>query len=100
MRGPSRPALSEWPERCRMGAGCAADPAGQAQRRAALRGSAEALDRRAHLRLDQPLSPAGPRLRAAHPLRRRLHPPRHDPDHAATPHRKAFNLDSYFPERL
>ena len=51
---------------------------------ASLRRPAQTLDRRAHLRLDQPQPPPGPRLRALRPNRRRLRPPRHDPHHAPT----------------
>ena len=49
-----------------------------------LRRLAEALDRRANARLDQPLSSPRPRLRALRHNRCRLHPPRHDPHHAPT----------------
>ena len=56
----------------------------QAQRTAPLRRAAQALDRRANARLDQPQSPPRARLRALRPNRRRLRPPRNDPHHAPT----------------
>src|SRR5215212_3839140 len=62
--------------------------------------SSEALDRRAHPSLDQPLSPARQRLRAPRPKSRSLRPPRHDPPHAATPLDKPLIRNPNFPERL
>jgi hypothetical protein len=61
------------------------DPADrQAQRGPSLRCLAQAMDRRAHDRMDQPKPPSGARLRALRQNRRRLCPPRHDPYHAQT----------------
>src|SRR3954468_16957737 len=65
-----------------------------------LRRPPEALDRRAHPSLDQPLSPARQRLRAPRPKSRSLRPPRHDPPHAARPLDKPLIRNPDFPERL
>ncbi len=63
--------------------------------------SAQALDRRAHLCLDQPQPPFGPRLRALRPNRRRLLSPRHDPHHAAPlDPTKPFSVNPFFLDRL
>ena len=61
---------------------------------------AQALDRRANARLDQPLPPACPRLRASRPQGRRLRPPRHDPPHAPTPRAKPLSKNPNFPDGL
>ena len=50
--------------------------------RPSLRRLAKALDRRAHLRVDQSQPSSGPRFRTLRDNRRRLRPPRHDPSHA------------------
>ena len=57
----------------------------QTQRSPPLRRLAQAMDRRADLRLDQPQPPPRARLRTLCPNRRSLRPPRNDPPHAQTP---------------
>jgi len=78
------------------------DPADrQTQRHASLCRSAQAMDRRAHLRLDQPQPPSGTRLRALRPNRRRFRPPGHDPHHAqATDQAKPLLMNPIFLDRL
>ena len=56
----------------------------QALRCPPLRRLAQAMDRRAHNRMDQPQPSSGARLRALCQDRCRLCPPRHDPHHAQT----------------
>jgi transposase len=53
----------------------------------------EAVDRRTHLRLDQPQPPPCARLRALCLHRRRLHPPCNDPHHAQEGGRKSLTLN-------
>ncbi len=61
-----------------------------------IRSLAQALDRRTHLRLDQPLPAPGARLRALRQNRRRLHPSRHDPHHAQAACCKSFVMNPNF----
>src|SRR6476469_10209678 len=73
----------------------------QTQRRAPLRRSAQAMDRRAHIRLDQPQPPPGARLRTLRRNRRRLRPPRNDPHHAQTlDQTKPLLMNPFFLDRL
>ena len=65
-----------------------------------LRGAAQALDRRAHLRLDQPLSASHPGLRALRANHYRLHPSRHDPHHAPTARCKSLVMNLNFADGL
>jgi len=62
---------------------------------------AEAMDRRAQLRLDQPQSALDPRFRTLRHNRRRLRAPRHDPHHAQTPDQaKPLLMNPFFLDRL
>lgn len=65
------------------------------------RRSPQMLERRAHLRLDQPLPlpPPQQRLRASYARGRRLRPPRHDPPYAP-PIDSLFIANRNFPDRL
>src|SRR5215211_1943419 len=58
------------------------------------------MDRRKDVGLDQPLSSAGPRLRAARPQGRGLRAPGHDPPQAPPPRRKTPIKNPTVPERL
>jgi hypothetical protein len=58
------------------------------------------MDRRAHLGMDQPLSTAGTRLRASRSHGGRVHPPRHDPPHAASSRSNLLIRNQNLPEGL
>ena len=59
------------------------------------------MDRRTHLRMDQPQPPSDARLRALRKNRRRLRPPRHDPHHAQTlDQTKPLLMNPFFLDRL
>ncbi len=73
----------------------------QALRSSPLRRLAEAMGRRADLRLDQPKPPPDARLRTLCRNRRSLRPPRYDPPPAQTPDQaKPLLMNSFFLDRL
>src|SRR5262249_18130697 len=69
-------------------------------RRCRVRSLTQALDRRTHLCLAQSFSTLGTRFRALRQNCRRLHPPRHDPDHAEAACGKPLVMNPNFVDGL
>ena len=72
----------------------------QALRSSSFRRLAQALDRRAHLCMDQPQPPTCPRLRTSRPQSRCLRSTGHDPSHPQAAGGKPIIMNPNFPDGL